>query len=206
MYNNVLIMEIPKDIDIASANSTELKIKKFNRNEFTIFMEKVSDNVDVFYVKSEEMFQKIAKLINQWLNVIRSKFKGVFKKKSVESQQIKLSKKLYKQQQDLEKSLRKIEATMEKTSELTEQIKEDTSTIVLKIDQVVFILEHQMNTIGRISEIEEYMKSKLGSDWVQIQNFWGMYKEGEITRGDFIKKALKKLSKKFLGIFVNTVT
>jgi len=199
-------METPKDNDTASTSLTESKSTKFNRNEFTIFMDKVSDNVDVFYVKSEEMFQKIANVINKWINFIASKFKGVLKKKSVEAQQIKLSKKLYKQQQEIEKSLKKLESTMEKTSELTEQIKEDTSTIVLKMDQVVVILEHQMENIGKIDKIEEYMIKNLGSDWTQIKNFWGMYKEGEITRGDFVKKALKKMGKKFLGIFVNTVT
>lgn len=202
----VLIMETPKNIDTAPPSSTERESKKFNRSEFTIFMDKVGNNVDVFYVKSEEMFQKISHVINKWINFIASKFKGVFKKKSIEVQQIKLSKKLYEQQQELEKSLKKIEATMEKTSELTEQIKEDTSNIVLKIDQVVFILDHQMETLGKVDQIEEYMIKNLGSDWTQIKNFWAMYKRDEITRSDFIKKALKKTGKKFLGIFVNTVS
>ena len=199
-------METPKETDTAPTSSTKSESKMFNRNEFTIFMDKVENDVDVFYVKSEEMFQKISRVINKWIKFIASKFKGVFKKKSVEVQQIKLSKDLYKQQQELEKSLKKIEATMEKTSELTEQIKEDTSSIVLKIDQVVFILDHQMGTLGKVDKIEEYMIKNLGSDWTQIKNFWAMYREDEITRSDFIKKALKKIGKKFLGIFVNTIS
>ena len=199
-------METPKETDTAPTSSTKSESKMFNRNEFTIFMDKVENDVDVFYVKSEEMFQKISRVINKWIKFIASKFKGVFKKKSVEVQQIKLSKDLYKQQQKLEKSLKRIEATMEKTSELTEQIKEDTSSIVLKIDQVVFILDHQMGTLGKVDKIEEYMIKNLGSDWTQIKNFWAMYREDEITRSDFIKKALKKIGKKFLGIFVNTVS
>ena len=199
-------METPKKTDTAPTSSTKSESKMFNRNEFTIFMDKVENDVDVFYVKSEEMFQKISRVINKWIKFIASKFKGVFKKKSVEAQQIKLSKDLYKQQQELEKSLKKIEATMEKTSELTEQIKEDTSSIVLKIDQVVFILDHQMGTLGKVDKIEEYMIKNLGSDWTQIKNFWAMYREDEITRSDFIKKALKKIGKKFLGIFVNTIS
>jgi len=32
------------------------------------------------------------------------------------------------------------------------------------------------------------------------------YKEGEMTRGEFTKSALKKLGKSFLGLFVNTVS
>jgi len=197
-------METPNNSDIISDNSGERQVQKFNRNEFTIFMDKVSNDVDVFYVKSQDMFQKISSVINQWVNFIKSKFQGIFKKKRMEAQQIQLAKRLYKQQQELEKSLKKIEVTMEKTSELTQQIKEDTSTIVLKIDQVVFILEHQMNTIGKIPDIEDYMKSKLGTDWAQVKNEWSKYKEGKISRGDFIKEALKKMGKQFLGIFVNT--
>ena len=51
-------MEPPNNSDIVSDNSIKSKTEKFNRNEFTIFMEKMNNNVDVFYVKSEAMFQK----------------------------------------------------------------------------------------------------------------------------------------------------
>ena len=58
----------------------------------------------------------------------------------------------------------------------------------------------------KFDDVEEYMKDNLGTDWVQIKNFWAEYKEGEMTRGEFTKAALKKLGKNFLGIFVNTVS
>jgi len=60
--------------------------------------------------------------------------------------------------------------------------------------------------MDRIDDVEDYMKDHLGSDWLQIKNLWSSYKEGEMTRGDFTKAALKKLGKNFLGIFVNTVS
>jgi hypothetical protein len=50
------------------------------------------------------------------------------------------------------------------------------------------------------------MKDNLGTDWLQIKNLWSEYKEGDMTRGEFAKAALKKLGKRFLGIFVNTVS
>ena len=58
--------------------------------------------------------------------------------------------------------------------------------------------------MGKAREIESYMKANLGSDWNQLKNSWQEYKDGEISRGDFAKIALKKVGKKFLGIFVNT--
>lgn len=60
--------------------------------------------------------------------------------------------------------------------------------------------------MDRIDDVENYMKDNLGTDWLQIKNFWSEYKEGDMTRGEFTKAALKKLGKSFLGIFVNTVS
>jgi len=196
-------MEDPKENPNSMVSSSDSKAQEFNRNDFTIFMDKLSNNVDVFYVKSEDVFQKIKTVINQWFHFLKSKFKGIFRKKDYKSRQYKLSKKLYEQQQELEKSLSNIESTMAKTSDLTEQIKEDTSKIILDIEWVCTVLEYQME---KIDNVENYMIQKLGSDWLQIKNNWNKYKEGEITRGEFAKVGLKKLGKKFLGIFVNTVS
>ena len=79
----------------------------------------------------------------------------------------------------------------------------DTTKIKLDVEAVSVILEYQMD---RIDDVEDYMKQNLGTDWHQIKNLWDEYKEGDLTRGDFTKAALKKLGKNFLGIFVNTVT
>ena len=56
----------------------------------------------------------------------------------------------------------------------------------------------------KIDGVENYMKEHLGSDWLQIKNNWTQFKDGEISRGEFAKLALKKLGKIFLGIFVST--
>ncbi len=103
----------------------------------------------------------------------------------------------------MEKQLEEIVTSLSKTQELAGQIKEDTSKIKLDIEAVSVILEYQMD---RIDDVEEYMKENLGTDWVQIKYLWSEYKEGDITRGEFTKAALKKLGKSFLGIFVNTVS
>ena len=74
---------------------------------------------------------------------------------------------------------------------------------MVDIETVAFILEYQMD---RIDDLEDYMKENLGNDWVQIKNHWSMYKDGEITRIDFAKVALRKLGKKFISLFVTTVS
>ena len=58
--------------------------------------------------------------------------------------------------------------------------------------------------MARIEDLEVYMKDNLGSDWSQLKHNWQEYKEGDITRLDFAKLALKKLGKQFLGVFIST--
>jgi len=197
-------MEEPKEIDPSKEESDELRGEEFKKSEFSIFVDQMSDGLDVFYVKSDEVFQKLKRAINKTFQNIKSFFKGPKKEKDVEKEQDKIRDKIYQQNLRLEKKLEKISKSIKKTKSLAGEIKEDTSRIVLKMDEVVLILEHQMEAIGKIEEIEIYMKENLGSDWLHIKNNWRKYKEGEITRGEFAKIALKKLGKKFLGIFVNT--
>ena len=59
------------------------------------------------------------------------------------------------------------------------------------------ILELQMEKIGKIEDVEIYMKKNLGTDWDQLKYSWQEFKDGKITRGDFAKKALKKLKPEF---------
>jgi len=197
-------MEEPKEIDPSKEESDELIGEEFKKSEFSIFVDQMNDGLDVFYVKSDEVFQKLKKAINKTIQNIKSFFKGSKKAKDVEKEEDKIRNKIYRQNLRLEKKLEKISKSIKKTKSLAGEIKEDTSRIVLQMDEVVLILEHQMEAIGKIEEIEIYMKENLGSDWLHIKNNWRKYKEGEITRGEFAKIALKKLGKKFLGIFVNT--
>jgi len=197
-------MEEPKEIDPSKEESDESEGEEFKKSEFSIFVDQMSDGLDVFYVKSDEVFQKLKKAINKTFQNIKSFFKISKKEKDVEKKHDKIRDKIYQQNLRLEKKLEKISKSIKKTKSLAGEIKEDTSRIVIKMDVVVIILEQQMEAIGKIEDIENYMKKNLGSDWSQLKYSWQEYKEGKITRGDFAKKALKKLGKKFLGIFVNT--
>jgi hypothetical protein len=196
-----MIMEEPKEDDSEGEESTETDQQEFNRDEFSIELEETEDGKQTFYVKSEKFFQKIDDAIKNAINYFKFKLKKIFSKDYQEERQYKLSIKTYRQNKKLEKQLKQLEKTMEKTHELANQIKDDTSKIVLKVDWVVILIERQM---ANIKDVESYMKDKLGSDWSQLKNSWQEYKNGDISRGEFTKGALKKLGKKFLGIFIHT--
>ena len=196
-------METPKEADPTGEDSDRQKSQKFKKNDFTIFMEEMGDGFHKFYVKSGAVFKKFIKSIGNALRYFRFKFLNIFRDKSIEEEQYEMSKELYHQNKKLKKKLQEIENSVEKTQDLASQIKDDTKKIMVDIETVAFILEYQMD---RIDDLEDYMKENLGNDWVQIKNQWSMYKDGEITRIDFAKVALRKLGKNFIGLFVNTVS
>ena len=197
-------MEQPKEIDPSKDEPDESESEEFKKSEFSIFVDQMNDGLDVFYVKSDEFFKKLRKAITKTFQNIKSFFKISKKEKDVEKEQDKIRDKIYRQNLRLEKKLKKISKSIKKTKSLAGEIKEDTSKIILQMDDVVSILELQMEKIGKIEDVEIYMKKNLGTDWDQLKYSWQEFKDGKITRGDFAKKALKKFGKKFLGIFVNT--
>ena len=196
-------MEKPKGTDPIEGELERINPQKFKKNDFTIFMEEMGDGFQKFYVKSGEVFKKFIKSMGNALKYFRFKFLNIFRNKSIEEEQYEITRSLYQQNKNLKRQLQEIEKTVEKTESLASQIKGDTETIMLDVKIVVFIVESQME---KIENLEDYMMGSLGSDWNQIKNNWSMYKEGEITRSDFVKVALRKLGKNFLGIFVNVVS
>ena len=178
---------------------------EFKKNDFTITMDSMGDGFEMFIQKSADALFDLGKNIKNFFASLKKKKKNDTKsrRKTPAERQYELSKKIYREHRKLERKLEKIETSLTETHELAGQIKDDTSKIKLDIEAVSVILEYQMD---RIDDVEEYMKENLGTDWVQIKYLWSEYKEGDITRGEFTKAALKKLGKGFLGIFVNTVS
>ena len=193
----------PNTTDHSREDLVDQKSQKFKKSDFIIFMEEMGNGIHKFYVKSGETFKKFRKSINNALKYFRFKFLNIFRDKSIEEEQYEITRNLYHQNKKLKRQLQKIEESVEKTQTITSEIKGDTETIMLDIKLVVFMVESQME---KIENLEDYMMGNLGSDWNQIKNNWRMYKDGEITRGDFVKIALRKLGKNFLGIFVNVVS
>ena len=191
----------------------ELKTPEFKKSDFTIAMNSIGDVFEMFVQKSADALFGLGKYIKNLFSSKKTKkpkkshSKSInplnIRRKTPAERQLELSKKIYREHKKLEKQLEKIDESLTKTHELAGQIKEDTSKIKLDIEAVSVILEYQMD---RIDDVEEYMKENLGPDWLKIKNLWAEYKEGDMTRGEFTKSALKKLGKSFLGIFVNTVS
>lgn len=94
---------------------------------------------------------------------------------------------------------KKLLTKLEKMEAKLSQIHDDTKEIKLKVSQVVFMIEYLMEDI---KDVEEYMRKNLGSDWLMVKDSWKRVKSGEISKKEFIKTSLKKLGKKFVGIFV----
>ncbi|MHA2123182.1 MAG: hypothetical protein ACW990_18440 [Promethearchaeota archaeon] len=194
-------MEKPKETDPSTEDSDQLETGEFNKDDFSVQMEETKDGSQTFYVKSEEFFQNITKALKNFGDYIKFKFKKVFTRNNAEEKHYKLSLKIHEREKRLEKKMMELEISLNKTRQLTSEIKRDTEKIVIDVEWVRILIERQML---KIKNVEKYMKKNLGSDWSQLKNRWTEYKQGDITRGDFIKTALQKLGKTFLGIFVNT--
>ena len=188
-------MENPNASIPSQDQSQENSRPKFNKNNFTIFMSDISSE----FKEGIHEFYAVGNSIKLWFDNVGKWLTNLSSKKK----QLKSSKKTLNKTEKVEKKLKKIEEQLQKTMELTKEIKADTSKIVLNVESVIQILEYQMD---HVEDIEEYMKENLGSDWLKIKNNWKEYQYGSISRGEFAKLALKKLGKRFLGIFVNTVS
>ena len=79
------------------------------------------------------------------------------------------------------------------------EIKEDTTQIRLDISEVATMIEQLME--GH-EDLETYMKENLGSDWKVLKHSWKKCKKGDISKWEFAKIGLKKVGKKFAGIFM----
>lgn len=102
-----MIMEEPKEAESSTQESDTPENDKFNKNEFTIYADKVSDGLDVFYVKSDEIFKKLKKIINNTYQHVKSFFKGFRKEKDVETVQNKIREKIFSTKSKIRKETKK---------------------------------------------------------------------------------------------------
>ena len=115
-------------------------------------------------------------------------------KKKSKDPHFQLTKQIYQKYIELEEKLDRIETT-------TEAIKDDTLCILIDVSQIAKMIEI---AIDDITNIEEYMKAYLGSDWQKIKHYWQKYKDKEITKSEFVKSCLKSVGLRFLNIFIRT--
>lgn len=115
-------------------------------------------------------------------------------KKKNKDPHFQLTKQIYQKYIELEEKLDQIAST-------TESIKDDTFMILIDVSQLAKMIEV---AIDDITNIEEYMKAYLGSDWQKIKHSWEKYKDKEITKSEFVKSCLKSVGLRFVNIFIRT--
>jgi septal ring factor EnvC (AmiA/AmiB activator) len=176
-------MKESEDEEISQDDLILLEEKK--KGPIGQFFQEFEDEIEVFSKDSGEFFLKIKKDVKDDWGKVKASWKSMIKKvKNLDPKYKRLSK-LYDKIKQMD-------------SKMTE-IKEDTTEIKLEISEVVAMIETMMEGIN---DIEGYMEENLGSDWKILKNSWQQYKDGEITRGAFIKTGLSKVGKKFAGIFL----
>ena len=126
------------------------------------------------------------------LILVEEKKKGFkLNKKKVKDSWKKMIQKIKKYDPNFQR-YKKILNKLEDVHDDTQEIKLEMSELTLMIGK---LMEGQKN-------IEKYMKKHLGSDWQKIANSWKDCKNGEISKGTFIKTAFSKIGKNFINIFL----
>jgi chromosome segregation ATPase len=156
-------------------------ITKFFSDSFT----EIKNSIDSLTENSGEYTLNLKKEVSSDWQKFKLSWKNMIEKFKYLSPRHKRFKKLYN----------KIKAVELKVSE----IKEDTTQIKLEISEVATMIEQLME--GH-EDLETYMKENLGSDWKVLKNWWKKCKKGDISKWEFAKIGLKKVGKKFAGIFI----
>lgn len=81
------------------------------------------------------------------------------------------------------------------TVDVLHEIKGDTELISQYTSYIEDIFDKTEN-------IEEYLRSHLGTEFEKIRNAWQDYKEGKIDKRELIKTGIKEIGKKFVKIFL----
>lgn len=171
--------------DEHSSQNISIALEEEKKDPISQFFSELKGDIDSFSEDSGEFFLTIKKDIDGDWGKVKTSWKNMVNKfKNLDPKYRRLTK--------LYSKLKEMESTVT-------EIKDDTNEIKLNISQVTFIVE---NLMEGINDIEGYMKKNLGSDWKLLKNSWKQYKDGEINKKEFIKLALSKVGKKFVGLFI----
>ncbi|MHA1641196.1 MAG: WD40 repeat domain-containing protein [Promethearchaeota archaeon] len=75
-----------------------------------------------------------------------------------------------------------------------DDIKSDTELIKEYTSQI----ESLFDNLGKLDDIEQFLREHLASNWEKIKGAWEDYREKKINRKEFIKKCIKILGKLFI--------
>ena len=82
-----------------------------------------------------------------------------------------------------------------------DDIKSDTELLKEYTSQINDLFDK----IGKLDDIEIYLKEHLASDWESIKETWDDYKTGKINRNKLVKEAIKILGKTFIKKIIEKV-
>ena len=82
-----------------------------------------------------------------------------------------------------------------------DDIKSDTELLKEYTSQINDLFDK----IGKLDDIEIYLKEHLDSDWESIKEAWDDYKTGKINRNKLVKEAIKILGKTFIKKIIKRV-
>jgi len=105
---------------------------------------------------------------------------------------------LNKRKEELDSTVSQFESTgdLSKANELQyeiEQIKNEIKEILRNMQESIDIIaDNAVKVLENQDLTEEFMKEYLTSDWDKMRIIWKDYKEGNITKKDFIKKIIKR--------------
>ena len=97
-----------------------------------------------------------------------------------------------------------VKAMSERAEKLTDILKDfsiklddikDTNELILEYTSHI---EDIFNQLGKLDDIEDYLKDHLASDWEKIKDLWKKYREKEIDLKEFLKEGVKVVGKRFI--------
>ena len=169
--------EIPQDDKVLAQEEIQDPIMQFFQD--------IKDDIQGFSEKSGEFFLEVKKDADTDWQKFKDSWKNMMKK--------------FKNLDPKYRRLTKLYHKLKEMDSMVSEIKEDTKEIKLEISEVAVMIEQLME--GH-EDLEGYMKENLGSDWKVLKHSWQKCKAGEISKWEFAKIGLKKVGKKFAGIFI----
>ncbi len=175
---------------------------------------------DLFLKKIEDVYETLAGTVAYPFNLLEEKVReGIekikqdrLKKKEQSADGIFLKKQLKELKQ-------KLGAKVDHVEKIAVDIKQDTSQLLLNDEQFLSLLEginyksdcleatlaplmpKLEETLGKVDNLEDFMKDKLGSKWSKLKYQYQELKAGNITRKKFILTGFTVLGKTFLQVF-----
>jgi len=113
---------------------------------------------------------------------------------------------------ELDEKISSIKKDTAETLDNTEQIKEELSKIISTLEVIDFkseniekyltdIVPKLEQSIENVENLDEYIKTYIGPKWKKIKHDWSKFKNGDISKTQFLTKGFLTLGKSFVSVF-----